>query len=395
MHDVIVSGAGPAGSFFALNCARNGLDVLLLEKDQLGRKKCCAGGLLKRSLRVMDGSRIPESLIERELTGFSFVVNGDRFPFRLQRPLGIMVRREAFDLYLVKSAEKAGAHVTDEVKVMSAKESTDRILVRTSQGEAEAKYLVIAEGASSLLSNDLMGKHPAHWSAMGSAIEVATKAKPEPSMDIHLLSLDRRVLKAGPSFPLTGAVFPLRNSVILSAVGKSIPAAEMRTGLQRMIDQLPDSSASETVCKACFHPLPIVPRRRLRSARAIVIGDAAGLVSPFSGEGLSSALMSASLGSQAVVRACENDDKAELKRYEVEVRNKIVPRLTAASLVGPWLHWVVRHFGHERLMRNFGRQERLVDACAGFSGGELSLSDYAWRALPFLPFMLRSVKNEN
>ena len=126
-----------------------------------------------------------------------------------------------------------------------------------------------------------------------------------------------------------------------------------------------------------------------------MIGDAAGLVSPFSGEGLSSALMSASLGSQAVVRACENDDKAELKRYEVEVRNKIVPRLTAASLVGPWLHWVVRHFGHERLMRNFGRQERLVDACAGFSGGELSLSDYAWRALPFLPFMLRSVKNEN
>jgi 2-polyprenyl-6-methoxyphenol hydroxylase-like FAD-dependent oxidoreductase len=125
------------------------------------------------------------------------------------------------------------------------------------------------------------------------------------------------------------------------------------------------------------------------------MGDSAGLVSPFSGEGLSSALMSASLGSKAVVRACEDDNKTELKRYEIEVRNKIVPRLTAASLIGPWLHWAVRHFGHERLMSNFGRQERLVDACAGFSGGELSLNAFAYRALPFLPFMLRSVKNEN
>jgi flavin-dependent dehydrogenase len=145
--------------------------------------------------------------------------------------------------------------------------------------------------------------------------------------------------------------------------------------------------------KACFHPLPIVPRKRMSSSRAIVMGDAAGLVSPFSGEGLSSALMSASLGCQAIVKACESGGEGELRRYEGDVRRLIVPRLTAAGLVGPWLHWAVNRFGHERLMRNFGRQVELVDACIGFSAGELSLGGFAWRALPQLPFTLRSVKN--
>jgi flavin-dependent dehydrogenase len=391
MHDVIVSGGGPAGSYLAFECARKGLDVLLLEKDSLGRKKCCAGGLLQRSLRVMDGISIPESLVERELTGFSFVVQGERFPYRLQHPLGIMVRREAFDLHLARSAERAGAQVCDGVKVLSVKEAVDRILVRTSNGEMEAKYLAIAEGASSRLTSSLMGEHPAHWSAMGSALEVMTKARPNPSMEIHLLSVGRRVLRSSPSFPLTGAVFPLRNSVIVSAVGRSCSATEMRTGLQNMRGQV-DCARSEEGVKACFHPLPIVPRKRMRSARAIVVGDAAGLISPFSGEGLSSALMSASLGSQALVQACHSGKAADLKRYENEVHRKIVPRLTAASLVGPWLHWAVNRFGPERLMMNFGRQEGLVDACAMFSSGELSLGVFARRTIPFLPFMLRSVR---
>jgi len=393
MHDVIVSGAGPAGSYIAYLCARKGLDVLLLEKGHLGRKKCCAGGLLERSMRAMDGISIPESLVERELTGFSFVVQGARFPFRLQRPLGTMVRREAFDLHLTRNAEKAGAQVSDGVKVLSAREDADRILVRTSNGDREAKYLVVAEGASSPLANSLMGMHPAHWSAMGSALEVLTKAQPSPFMEIHLLSMDRRVLRAGPSFPLTGAVFPLRGSVIVSAVGKSCSAAEMHSGLQKMRDQVDAAPAEEGKgVKACFHPLPIVPRKRMSSARAIVVGDAAGLVSPFSGEGLSSAIMSSSIGSQALVQACQTGKVAELKRYEDEVRRIIVPRLTAASLVGPWMHWAVHRFGHERLIRNFGRQEALMDACVGFSSGELSMGDFAWHTIPFLPFMLRSIE---
>jgi flavin-dependent dehydrogenase len=392
MHDLIVSGAGPAGSYISYLCAKSGLDVLLLEKGQLGRKKCCAGGLLQRSLRAMDGISLPGSLVERELTGFSFVVGEERFPFRLQRPLGIMVRREAFDLHLARSAEKAGSQVSDNVKVLSVREDTDRIVVRTSSGEMEARYLAIAEGASSQLTNSLMGMHPASWSAMGSALEVRTNAQPNPSMEIHLLSLDRKVLRSAPAFPLTGAVFPLRSSVIVSAVGKSCSAADMRAGLQNMKNKVIDRAEGEANDKTCFHPLPIVPRKGMSSARAIVVGDAAGLVSPFSGEGLSSAIMSASLGSQALVQACQNGKAAELKQYEVEVHRKIVPRLTAASLVGPWLHWAVRRFGHERLMRNFGRQEALVDACVGFSSGELSLSDFTWHAIPFLPFMLRSVK---
>lgn len=395
MHDVIISGAGPAGSYMAYNCARMGLDVLLLEKGKLGRKKCCAGGLLERSLHVMDGLRIPESLVEREITGFSFVVQGERFSFPLQRPLGIMVRRETFDLFLAKCAEKAGAQVIDSMNVLSAKEGTGRVIVRTSKGEMEAKYLAIAEGASSILASSLMGKHPAHWSAMGSALEVATIAQPDPSMEIHLLSLGKRVLRAGSSFPLTGAVFPLKDSVIISAVGMSYSAAEIRSGLQNMRDQV-DSVHTEIEedFKACFHPLPIVPRKRMSSARAIVLGDAAGLISPFSGEGLSSALMSAFFGSQAIAQGCESGKATELRRYEGEVHRRIVPRLTAASLIGPWLHWAVNRLGHERMMRNFSRQEGLVDACVGFSSGELSLSDFAWRAFPFLPFMLRSAIDE-
>jgi choline dehydrogenase-like flavoprotein len=75
LYDIIVSGAGPAGSYSAYLCAKSGLRTLLLERSILPRKKCCAGGVLERAVRLLDLD-LHANVIERELNGFHFVREG-------------------------------------------------------------------------------------------------------------------------------------------------------------------------------------------------------------------------------------------------------------------------------------------------------------------------------
>ena len=76
MYDVLVSGAGPSGSYASYLLAKRGYKVVLIERKHLPRAKCCAGGVMQRALGLLD-FQLPDEVIERKVTGVN-VVLGDR-----------------------------------------------------------------------------------------------------------------------------------------------------------------------------------------------------------------------------------------------------------------------------------------------------------------------------
>jgi flavin-dependent dehydrogenase len=72
-YDVILVGAGPAGATAAYDCAKMGLNTLLLEKEKLPREKPCGGAVMYRALRLI-GGKVPRNIVEQRIYGLRFLL---------------------------------------------------------------------------------------------------------------------------------------------------------------------------------------------------------------------------------------------------------------------------------------------------------------------------------
>ena len=383
---MIVSGAGPSGAYTAFECAKGGLEVLLLDKGARGRRKCCAGGLLGRTVHVLD-IPLPDSIIERRVKGFSFVIEGIRYGFPIGEEVATTVRREVLDAYLIDKAEDLGVEVLEDTKVQGAIEGDSHVHVSTTRGDFDGRHLVIAEGASSRLADALFGKNLRDKAALGCALEVKLGVAPRDEIDLHLCSYSRSLIRPR-SFPLTGAVFPLRNSVMVSFIGRNVSRNQFEQAVNGALGVLEKEYGElQVLGKPCYHPLPMSPRPRLHSRRALVVGDSAGLVSPFSGEGLTSAFLSARAASEVLIEV-HQDDSVSLDRYDSLCAKYVLKRLRAAGMLGPFVHCTVNLVGHRRLFSNLRKDDELVRSCAAFAKGELDVSVFALHAIPRIPRLM-------
>ena len=115
-HDVIVVGAGPAGATLAYELSRQGMDVLILEKERLPRYKACAGGITVKTAKLLD---LDFSSATRDTVRGAKVAYGSRRSFTKSypQPLIHMVMRDEFDQLLIQRAREAGATLADNERV--------------------------------------------------------------------------------------------------------------------------------------------------------------------------------------------------------------------------------------------------------------------------------------
>src|SRR5512136_2753488 len=110
-YDVAIVGSGPAGASAAIELARNGVKVCLVEKDAHPRYKVCGGGLLARAVSLLP---VPiESVVEQQCHRVEMRFAGKEVSFTAQRPKPIiyMVMRADLDALLMDEAEKCGVEV--------------------------------------------------------------------------------------------------------------------------------------------------------------------------------------------------------------------------------------------------------------------------------------------
>lgn len=154
MYDVIIVGAGPAGSIAAKKCAELGLNTLLLERKALPWDKVCSGmvmGLMAQGIIEDEFGPIPDEVLTTPLYLLGCMVHAPGVePELVEQKMPFAWRRE-LDFWITQKARQAGAEVRDRAKVTSLEQRGKRCIVRLEGEELEARFVIGADGARSTI----------------------------------------------------------------------------------------------------------------------------------------------------------------------------------------------------------------------------------------------------
>ncbi|MCU0861543.1 MAG: NAD(P)/FAD-dependent oxidoreductase [Methanomassiliicoccales archaeon] len=383
MYDVIVVGAGPAGCYSAYLCAKAGLETLLLEKDRLPRRKCCAGGVLERAARKLDFP-IPGEVVEREVHGAVVCVGGHRHELRFGERVAFTVRRERFDAFLARKAEERGATLVEGARVERASERSDHVEVAVGPRIHQARCLVLADGVGSRLAGPLLGPYAQERFAAGMSYNLGLEGQPDDLMEFHFYPQGEG--RSPPRYGY-GWMFPTDHGANIGAGGLGFDRAFIVSEAERI-----EASCSSRFGKVTWreelagHPLPLYVRRRLHSPRTMAVGDSGGLANPITGEGMSYAFASALLAAEAAAGVCAGDASAT-ELYERRCRDSIVRDLDAARYVERAVRALLTPLDLDRFFDAFCSSEELCSACLGIVRDESDWRLLLRRALPRMPWL--------
>jgi len=301
-YDVAILGGGPAGSTAAFRLATAGARVLLIDKARFPRDKPCGGGVTGRAERLLPFSIEPvvEDVVDRLECGLRY---RHRFTRRARAPLAYMTQRKRLDHFLLRKAAEAGVEVR-EGETADAQELDARIVIGADGcNGASAKQLGLADGV-----------------VHGVALEANY---PYDSRYARAMVLEIAVIRGG-----YGWIFPKGDHVNVGVGGNGEEGPKLRTELQRMCEAYGIDPASARDTRGYRLPMRLTATRLARGTTA-VIGDAAGLVDPLSGDGMYEAFLSAQLVADAALDVLAG--RAEtLEPYQAAVERRITP-LTRAG----------------------------------------------------------------
>jgi geranylgeranyl reductase family protein len=312
-YDAIVVGAGPAGSTCAHRLASAGANVVVLDRARFPRDKPCGGGLTIRAVRQLPFSVDPvvEDVVDRVELGVGYK---RRYQRPSPEPLILMTQRSRLDAYLAQRAAEAGATFRDGTKTVNV-EADDRGVVVDG---IRADVVIGADGANGVTAR-----------ALGLCAQPAYGVALEGNLSHDVVDADRYrgriVLEIGTVRGGYGWVFCKGDHVNVGVGGWDYEGPRLREHLLRLCTAygLPE----ERLEGVRGFRLPIArPRARLARRRAVVVGDAAGLVDPFSGDGMHEAFLSARLASEAVLDLLAGK-AADLAPYETRLGEELAFQL--------------------------------------------------------------------
>lgn len=329
---VIVVGAGPAGSTAAIHLARAGVDVLLLEKSTFPREKVCGDGLTPRGMKQVLALGI-------DVSGDDWVRNrglrvvGGGVTLELDWPtladfpdFGLVRPRKDFDEMLATLAVKAGARMVQgcTVKEPVVDERTGRVTgvtAKTADGPRtfHAPIVIGADGVSARMATGL-GIHRREDRPMGVAIRRYYRSPAKTHDDFlesHLELWDRTDPAQPKLLPGYGWIFGAGDGTVNVGLGmlsssKAFQSTNYRELMRTWLKGTPPEwhlQEEDAIGGFGSAALPMGFNRAPHYKDGLLlIGDAGGMVNPFNGEGIAYAMESAQIASQAVIQGLGRPD---------------------------------------------------------------------------------------
>jgi geranylgeranyl reductase family protein len=289
-YDAIVVGAGPAGSTCAYRLASAGASVLLLDRARFPRDKPCGGGVTGRAARLLPFSIDP--VVEDAVTSVRMRLRyGSWFERGGEAPLVLMTQRVRLDAFLVERAVEAGTELRDGVRVESVTAGADGVEATAGGERFAAAALVGADGVNGACAR-----------ALGLGGNQAVGVALEGNVGYDRLGdgyRGRAVLELGVLPGGYGWVFPKGDHANVGIGGWASEGPRLRTALRGLCAA--HGVGADDLEGVRGYRLPLrSPRSTLARGRAAVVGDAAGLVDPISGDGMFEAFLSGKLAAEAV-----------------------------------------------------------------------------------------------
>ncbi|WNM38649.1 geranylgeranyl reductase family protein [Micromonospora halotolerans] len=311
--DLVVVGGGPAGLSAAHAAARAGVRTLVVERATHPRYKTCGGGLIGTSLtEIADRIEVPaHDRVDR----ITFTRDGRRgFTRQHSTPLVAMVRREEFDDRLRAAAVAAGVEVREGVAVRAVEQDPDEVRLRLADGDTvRARAVIGADGSSGVTARHV----GVTWRQVDLGLELELPVPPAEADRWR----GRVLIDWGPVPGSYAWVFPKGDRLTVGVIAARGEGDRTRAYLRDFVARLglagvtPEHDSGHlTRCRAEDSPL--------RRGRVLVAGDAAGLLEPWSREGISFALRSGRLAGEAVAGG-------DLDTYAREVGLRLVPEMRA------------------------------------------------------------------
>jgi len=325
--DVAVVGAGPAGCACAYHLARRGRRVLVLDRSRFPRDKACGDGLTAPSVALLAEMGLSGALSAHpQMRGVRICANQRSrrdFSYHSTRgaanPLGVVIPRYELDFLLTRRVLEAGAMLWEQSTAIDVRQGDDvRLRVSRAAGaiDVPARFVVLADGGGSGLAARAGLPCPDPLSA-GFAVR-GYYTLPDPCADffeVHVPLVDPVSDGALAGY---GWIFPVRETLANVGVGFFPTCAlgvkpNLRRMLARFLDDLAarDSRFSrmhlESTLRGARLPSGVTPDACHRG-RVLLAGDAAGLVDPFTGEGIDSALESGRLAAEVLDSVLDTPD---------------------------------------------------------------------------------------
>ena len=290
--DALVLGAGPAGSTAALRLARAGACVLLADRARFPRDKPCGGGLTGRAVKQLPCpvDAVVEDRVSRVELRLGY---RKRFERRSDEPLVLMTQRRRLDAFLVEQAVAAGVDFRDGIRVVGLAAGPDGAEAMVGRDRVRAAVVIGADGANGTSAREL-GLAGAPQYGVAYEGNVSYDAIPEERYR------GSAVVELGAVPGGYGWVFPKGDHANFGVGGWESEGPRLREHLRRLCAE---HGVPESALRAVRgHRLPMRrPDGPLARGRALLAGDAAGLVDPLSGDGMYEALFSARLAAETVL----------------------------------------------------------------------------------------------
>lgn len=364
-RDIIIVGAGPAGSSAAFFLSRLGLDVLLLERKKLPRVKPCGDGIGPRAVLMLKEMGLSKWLSDnhffriermRLISQSGRTIISDTSGYDFPTPYGYVIRRDIFDKRLADRAVEVGATLREGFKVTSFLLERGRGFgvvgeVKGVETHVSAKLIVVADGSTGSLSKKLVD-----IDKETQAIAYRGYADFDDKLDNSVNIYFSDALPKG-----YGWIFPLSNNsanVGIGSLGMRKDKIDLKDAFNDFIDttkipiSLKDGKFSEerqgSVMRMSFGRVP------LHFPGIAIVGDAAGLVSPINGEGISHAIESSALLSRALEGNTDSFNSIDraLERYSRLMRKEYDSYFRWARMLGLFLS------NHKRLNNLIKKAEK-------------------------------------
>jgi geranylgeranyl reductase family protein len=287
--DVIIVGAGPAGSTTAYRLARKGVRVLLLDKARFPRDKPCGAGVTVRALRELPFDIQP--VVEHAVNHIEFSFRGHRGVRRGgHRLLACMTQRRRLDHFLVEQAAAVGATFRDGVKVGEISEHGVRIDGRW----IAAELLIGADGVNGASARSL-GLGGGNVYAVALEGNLSHNHVSDPERWQGMVTLELGTMLGG-----YGWIFPKGDHLNVGIGGWESEGSRLREQFKTFCRRHGFDNAKVEGLRG-YRLVARRPDSALAGIRTLLVGDAAGLIDPLLGDGLSAAFVSARLAADTAL----------------------------------------------------------------------------------------------